>query len=735
MIEKWFSNDITQHISRAHRMVVCDACGDGAFLMKHVSSNIQVIHVKDEIEELEARYKAEKYHKNEDVVFYVTMPKDELKFLLEYAQTGGVIDLSDLELYTKHHLFAASGINATIDGKNLVMAAKLSVGKSLNWWKGVATGITQPFNLHEYIVDFICQPIETIQSMDATVRDVFADEVYKLIGKQKTNQTPDAMAREIMSSIFQGLLKNTLGKELLQLYYTLTDKNSAQQAVNLYIEGFTLPADSSPLIAHPDHPFVALDRKLTKMLSDALKNDTDTSACLHTIKKRITSKYATAHKAAWLMDLVVLFDYKVNNVHLLNTLNEFATYYQTHFCKVDRAMRQLYVAWLNYPETLRPIQYYYEQLSKELQDKWYALVKDYRATQQGLVADALLKAEKVAVIVGDGLRLEIAEVVADEIKGNSERSIAYAELPSVTERGMSALYGCEGVENAAQTRFAHLKTLVPTVEILSLDHLNDSVTANKLVLTFGDIDQVGEKKQLAGLKDISGYQHLIVEKIKQLLAKGYSKVYLTTDHGFVITGILDEADKVPVPSVTDMKVNERFILSNDPIDDVRFIERKELFGGYTYQYYAKTDKPFVSRGAYGYAHGGMTPQECIIPMYCFSKEGNTEVGCTIKISNKNDLTTVTGNYFTVKLKAEGDASNLFASSRKVKVQLFDQQGNTTSTSIETLQANNVFTKEMELTTAPCKLVIIDFKTTEQLDHCVVDRSHARDIDDLFKTEN
>ena len=34
-----------------------------------------------------------------------------------------------------------------------------------------------------------------------------------------------------------------------------------------------------------------------------------------------------------------------------------------------------------------------------------------------------------------------------------------------------------------------------------------------------------------------------------------------------------------------------------------------------YQYYARTDKPFVTRGAYGYAHGGFTPQECIIPVF------------------------------------------------------------------------------------------------------------------------
>ena len=87
-----------------------------------------------------------------------------------------------------------------------------------------------------------------------------------------------------------------------------------------------------------------------------------------------------------------------------------------------------------------------------------------------------------------------------------------------------------------------------------------------------------------------------------------------------------------------------------------WIERQSNFEGYDYQYYAKTDKPFVSRGSYGYAHGGLTPQECIIPIYCFSKDG---VGESLKVTilNKTDLQSVTGAYFTIKIKGEGDAGS------------------------------------------------------------------------------
>ncbi len=36
------------------------------------------------------------------------------------------------------------------------------------------------------------------------------------------------------------------------------------------------------------------------------------------------------------------------------------------------------------------------------------------------------------------------------------------------------------------------------------------------------------------------------EKIPLLLSSGYSKVYLVSDHGFVLTGLLSEADKISV---------------------------------------------------------------------------------------------------------------------------------------------------------------------------------------------
>lgn len=734
MIEQWFKQDIASCPSEGKRVVVCDAAGEGAFLLEQLPADTTVLTVANPIEEITGRYEAEKYHADSKVVFYVRMPIDQISFLFEYAQVDGLIDLSDLEHYIKAHLFEATGINATIEKSELIMAAKLGVGKDANWWKGVATGIIKPFNIQDCLLQFICAPGAYIASLDEAVRELFISELYKLMDKPKVKQTEEMMAKELMTVLFDGLVHNNLSTELLDFYYALTDKISFKSVMDDYLSAYTLSQGASALSAHIDHPFIELDNQLMHMLSEAIKNDTDTSACLHAISERIVSKNAQSYKAGWLKHLMMLFAYDSKEWNKTTSLDAFVETYKDGFACVDNAMRKIYVAWLHKPEVLRPIQYYYEQLAKPMFDKWYVLTKDYQPSQKNLVVEALQQQARVAVIVGDGLRLEIANELMEVAVKNKDVTLdaktAFAMLPSVTENGMSALYGCEAVENSAQTRFAILKKQIQGTVVMALDAYNESVTADKLVLTFGDIDQVGEKKQLSGLKDISNYSSLLSAAVNQLLQSGYNKVYITADHGFVITGILDEADKVPTPNGTDLKVDERFVLSNEPIHNSKLIERVGQFGGYAYQYYAMTDKPFVSRGLYGYAHGGLSPQECIIPMYCFSKE-ITQDGCVIRIVNKPDLKAVTGSYFTAKISAEGNPEQLFNSQRKIKALLFDAQGKIQSTNIHTIKAGETTSLEYELTSSPCKLVITDFDTTEQLDSCEVGKSTARDIDDLF----
>ncbi len=624
MIDKWFIDDIQSVLTDHRYIVVTDAKGEGGYLLKYLPGEYRQMTVKDDWSELEAKYRAESEYAHDKVVFYAKKKADNLTYLQEYVQTAGLLVLDDMEAYIRQKLFAATGKNTSLSHDKLLLAARLSEGKDLKWWQSVADGITEPLRLDDWLLDFLCAPEATRQRMDETVWNVFRAEVYKSIGRTPTAQPAETLAQEVVNIMLQSLADNTIGGLLLAAYQQWADSAERADVLRKYIDNFTLPADANPLQAHPDHPFEALDRKLTKMLSDALKHQQDTTAVIANLKTRTETKKAKLFKPKWLGSLLTLSTFAVKGLHDVGNFRQMARYYQEHFAWLDTAMRKIFVAWLKDTATLRPLQEYYTSLNNELLARWYSLNDKYEPTQQGLVADALADDRRTAVIVCDGLRLEIAEsIVGDGTTYNGvniKKDTIFSVLPSVTENGMSALYGCKEPTANNQARYNKLKESHPDVVIMPLDMLSESTTAHRLVLTYGDIDQVGEKKQMGGLKDIDNYETELSNKIKMLFRLGYGKVVLTTDHGFVITGILDEADKEPRPNGQVMKIEERYVLTDHPLPHSNLIEVEGNYFDSHYQYYARTDKPFATRGTYGYAHGGFTPQECIIPAYVLTKE-------------------------------------------------------------------------------------------------------------------
>ena len=733
MIGIWFKEDI-EHILAEHRyIVVTDARGEGDYLLKTLPQEIKQIPVKDEWSEIEAKYLAESTYKDGKVMFYAKKKAENLTYLQEYVQTAGLLVLDDMEAYIRQKLFAATGKNTTIAREKLLLAGKLSEGKDLKWWISVAEGITEPLNMKESLLPFLYAPNDKRKEMDDTLWNVFRDEVYNIIGKTPTEQPADVLAHEVVNVMFQRIVDNTIEGLLLDVYYQWADSAEKVDVLRKSVESYALNVDIDVLEVHPDHPFDFLDRKLMKHLSNAIKSGQDTTDIVKYIQKRSASLKAKVFKPQWLSSVLTLCTFEMKDMNDIDDYTKMAEFYRQNFSMLDTAMRKIYVAWLNDEPTLRPLQEHYTQMNKELLTKWYSLNGKYTPTQAAIVANALEGDKRTAVIVCDGLRLEIAECVAKGLTDKDmtiNRNVALAVLPSVTENGMSALFGCKEPTTNAQARFANLKKACPDVEILPLGMIGESTTAKKLVLTYGDIDEVGEKKQMGGLKDIDNYETELREKTKTLFRLGYEKVVLTTDHGFVITGILDEADKEPRPNGQILRIEERFVLTDNPLPSTKLIENEGRYFDSNYQYYARTDKPFVTRGAYGYAHGGFTPQECIIPVYELIKK-NDDFTFGIAISNKNELRNITGNYFTVKLKADKCDESLFAQKRKIKVMLFAGNKLADGNALHTMKPGDTFSQEYEWSDGIDKVVITDKETAAQIDSCEIRKSSSRDIDDLF----
>ena len=733
MIEKWFVNDINEVLGQQGRVVVTDAKGEGKFLLDFLPQTIVLQEVGDtELDEIKAKYEAEAHHAGEPVVFYLHRSKDSLAFLLEYAETQGCIVLDDMESYIRKHLFADIHLNTDLTKQELILAAKVSRGKDQNWWKAVCMRAIQPLNRDQLVIDLLVSPRQVADDMDKEVWQIFCQEVYALINKPQTQQPAEVMAEAVMDTIFDGLLHNNLSAPLLALYNRCVSSHAMDEKMTDYIRGFALPKDADPLAAHPDHPFKALDENLMRRMSHAIENEEFMANYVHFIEARTHSKLASGYKATWLADIKTVVEYQNENLYLVSSLDAFAEYYRDHFAPLDTAIRHLYAAWLHEEKVLRPFQFLYEQQEKELLDKWFALTADYQPTQRNLLKEKFSGNGRIAILVCDGLRLEMAESIYQHAKSKKKNDYAFAMLPSVTENGMSALFCCDGVENLAQKRYAHLLAEDSEAQVIQAEKLNSSITARHLILMFGDIDQVGEKKQLAALKDINVYEKEIADKIDTLLSMGYDKVYVTADHGFVITGILDEADKIPVPHGDIKKLEERFCLTNARLLNSKgLVERQDDFCGSAYQYYALSDKPFRSKGTYGYSHGGFTPQECIIPIYEFGQDAAAEA-LHVSIANKKDLQTVAGQYFKLKLQAESSADNVFKQERRMEIHFFEG-GKELSIQIVTIKQGQLLdNNEFEMpASGKAKVVLVDASTKEQIDHCEVKGSSARDLDDLF----
>lgn len=135
---------------------------------------------------------------------------------------------------------------------------------------------------------------------------------------------------------------------------------------------------------------------------------------------------------------------------------------------------------------------------------------------------------------------------------------------------------------------------------------------------------------------------------------------------------------------------------------------------------------------YGYAHGGFSPQEIIIPNFVFRNHHATVQGVAVQIANKKDLTDVTGELFGIKIQAPNSDGDLFSASRKVQVLLFANNVNYEKNSILIVNAGSTQSFEFSFQgKTEVQAVLVDANTREQLDSVKVTKSNMRDLGGLF----
>ncbi len=746
MTDKWIIQDIEKHVNHRKRVVILDPTGQCSYLLplieKHSYTLFKTDHTKTEEwqtvqEELILRYETESKFKNEKVVFYITRPISKLSFLYDYCFTHGCIDLGNPVEWIRNKLFSATGQQITLDNPMLLTAAKLGIGKDISWWKKILQDLEELVSIEDELLPFLNNPGDYFLDKEPDVKRLFEEKIFELIGQSYRKAPSKTLAIEVVNHLFSGLLSNEIKPELLNIYHKWLDSNTYSQSLNQYIADYKLSPQLNIWNVHPEHCFIAIDQLQLVQITANFRDKSFVKEKLQILQFRIKNRKVANFVPLWWDDVINLFEFDNNALSQCNSLIKVTEFYTKSFYKVDRAIRNIYSSFLQEEAIVRPLQEHYESLNIELLQHWFDHINTYKTDQQGYLPHLISQAiPGTAVIVGDGVRFEIAAFVASQLQGKCkmETSAMLADMPSETEHNMSALYvGNNEVLPVHKDREKRLSdTTGKEITYLNLEALHYGIKADYLVLTYKDIDSAGEKLQLGAIKLFNEFENVLTDKILLLLNMGFKKVHLVTDHGFVLTGLLDEADKIDPNATGKKEVHERFIRTEEKQLAKDWLAFEKPYGDFNFVYAAKNHRPFKSKGVYGFSHGGFTPQEIIIPNFVFSKESITDKGLEVTITNKKELTEVTGELFGLKVQAIGKVGDLFSSSRKIQVLLYANNLAYSSSNIINIETGVSQSFDFSFGgNNEIMAVIVDANTQEQIDSVKIKKSNARDLGGLL----
>lgn len=746
MTDNWIIQDIEKQIAHRNRVVIIDPSGECAYLLPYIEKQHYTI-LKTETsnkeewqrikEELMLRYEAESKHKAEKVVFYVTRPKTELSFLFDYCFTNGCVDLSNPVEWLRKKLFTSTGHQITLENPMLLTAAKLGIGKDLAWWKKILQNLEELVSIEDELIPFLSTPESFFKDKEADVKRLFEEKLFELIGQTYRKVPAKTLATEVVNHLFSSLLNNAITTELLSIYHKWLDSHTYSKALQSYIDTYKIDPQLNIWNVHPDHCFAAIDIKQLQQITANFRDKVFVKEKLQKLHNRIKSRKAANFVPQWWADVVTLFEFDNKPLAHCNSLEKVTSFYTTDFHKADRAIRNIYASFLQDEEIVRPLQEHYESLNHELLQHWFDYSSQYQPNQQGFLPQLIAQSKPgTAIIVGDGVRYEIAAFIASQLQQKCKFSldVMLADMPSETEHNMSALYvGNNEVLPVHKDREKKLsESTGKEITYMNLEALHYGIKADYLLLTYKDIDSAGEKLQMGAIKLFNEFENVLTEKIELLLKMGYHQVHLVTDHGFVLTGLLDEADKID-PIVTGKKdVSERFIRTTEKQSGTDWISFEKTYGEFKYVYAAKSHRPFKSKGVYGFSHGGFTPQEIIIPNFVFSKDAPTTKGLEVNITNKKELSEVTGELLGLKIQATAKADDLFSASRKIQVLLYANNITYSSSNIITIEPGA--TQSFDFSFGGHNeiiAVVVDASSQEQIDSVKIKKSNARDLGGLI----
>ena len=740
MFDKWLNQDIGKVLDRRNRVVVGAEASLLDLLRKVLPEKMTIFVVHGALEELECKYTVEKFHKDEKVVIIATAPKNELTFIRDYAETCGYVDIRKVESYVAERVFQELGLNISLTPEELKVAAYNSLDKGREYWEELCRkGGERLFDIGSDILPFLHDPEGFCATRDAVVVAAFFEKINIWLGRGNISQPPEILAKEVAEQILGSLLTSKPAKKYLDVYKKWGDSKAVEGSLLGYCREHPARLEQPELWkVYVAHPFDSVD---LQWLNDLVVHLSDSDY----IKDKLThihARFRSNHGRQWRKGLwghlLQLLEFDSSRIKAIASLEEAIACYTAELYRVDTAIRIIYEEFWGVETVVRPFQEYYNQLVSPFLHKWFQYFDDYRENQKGLLIETVRSAQgRIAIIVGDGISYEISKRVTAKIGDTIKVDNQYrcCGIPSITENNMSLFYRDDGVVEPLQSRReAYLAAqVVKRIAFVQLEEVNfQHAEVDVLICSCKDIDDIAEKMQHKALKFIGEIENMLAEKVGFLLNNGFQEVVLTSDHGFVLTGILDESDKAEVQFQGILSKAERYIRTTDrQSPSPELIEYRQQYKEFNYVYFAKHIKPFKTPGKYGYAHGGLSPQELIIPFVTFSTKTSSLQELRISVANERQLSGVVGDYFSLHLKADDGVGDIFTQERKVQLLFIDNGKEFNKSDIVTIKAGELIKKEFSFDRhLNIDVIVVDALSRQSVTKVKVSQTIARDLGGL-----
>jgi hypothetical protein len=618
------------------------------------------------------------------VLIYIgQISEKDLKYLAEYWDRGNG------ELVTAINLLSDMGINRKDFKKDfLVSLVKYGLTKDEGWWSTFKKkGIEEVYNQLEEIIQKLLDNPSFIDNMNEANKDFilshFINTVFKL------NLSKDSSGREastlVAEKILESSYKDSVSDEIRKYYKAWEDSMSGEESIMKHATKFA-SSHKAELLNNIDtfkkdhkHPFTIVEKAIFKEKMEELIQGKSPKKAIQFAKQRATirKRDKTDAKEEIFWNELAQLEPLSEEIEFpqMSSLESFLNAYDEILWKFDYVDRFLKTSQL--PEKIK--EWANEKNTKMLEsisNCWESFYKinDEESEQPGLIKRLLESKEKVAVIVVDAMRYEMAKS-SNSITGKKEIKPVLAMTPTETTVGMGALFSSGDVKKILKDnktylydkqtdrvlsnvnkREENLKELVKGTEIVNL---NESIPeSEKLVIKTIDIDSLGHDELIEFFSKTLDKIH---DTTSKLLKDDYV-VHIVSDHGFYLPKE-DEIIKQNIDGSYDS--GTRYGLKSSKPAEGAYEEVDGI-----YIYYTKSDNVFKKYGG-NFWHGGVSHQEVIIPLVTYTpKKTNNKIN--VQIMNKDNLKHIQRNKIDLIINPQ---NTMFGEPRKVYIQYLGKKVN------------------------------------------------------------